>query len=76
VHLNKNQKEVQQIMYECSVRIEGVWVKNYIQNEEEEEEEGGGGGGGREEEKNETGMKQDEVRDTEFITRTEKMYRF
>ena len=72
-------------MYECSVRIEGVWVKNYIQNEEEEEEEeeeaeeeggGGGGRGGREEEKNETGMKQDEVRDTEFITRTEKMYRF
>jgi len=69
--------------------MEGVWVKNYFQNEE-------GGGGEEEEEKeeieeeeqeeqeqeeeeeetNETGMKQDEVRRNEFITPTEKMYRF
>lgn len=41
-------------------------MKNYFKNKEgggEEEEIG-------EEEKNETGIKQDEARDTEFVTRT------
>jgi hypothetical protein len=69
VHFGKNQKEIQLIMHECSVKMEGVWVKNYFQNEEGEEEEEQE----EQEETNETGMKQDEVRRNEFITPTEKM---